>query len=327
MISSKEILSLSEQTITKQKKRRVLIVDTHSDFLEKLFSGSDFNVLKASSDEQIIRKIHRYQPDVLIGDLMLPSMNAQKLCTKLKHDMFSRNLPIIIVSTKKDITHKIKTINGSADDYIVLPFDSDELLLRIERVIEKNEQILNANPLTRLPGNIAIKKSLQEKLANKETFATYFLDLDYFKAFNDYYGFERGDRAIELTTKTILNAIQKSKEKNIAHDFFIGHIGGDDFVIISPLEEVDILCKRIITSFDKKVQALYDEKDLKKGYIISKSRQGKTKKFPIMSISIAVVTNEKRTINHPVEISEIGTEIKTYLKSFPVSNYLKDRRI
>ncbi|MFC2140632.1 response regulator [Candidatus Auribacterota bacterium] len=326
MITSKEMLLLSKKESVASKKK-VLIADSNYSSLKKMFEKSDYIPIRANDGEEVLEKSLKYRPNIVIGDFSFSEGKCEDLCLKLKNNGFLKNLPIIMVTTKDTITKRIKTVNGTVDDYIVKPFDSEEILARVERVMSRTEQALDANPLTRLPGNLAIKKTISKKLQNNEKFATCLLDLDNFKAFNDYYGYDQGDKAIGLTSLILMETIQKIKEKNISKDFFVGHIGGDDFVVISPIEEVDFLCSTIIKNFDKQIKLLYDKKDLKKKCINSKDRLGVSQKFPLMTISIAVVSNENQTLSHVGQISQIGTEIKKYIKQFPNSNYLKDRRI
>ncbi|MDL1967936.1 MAG: diguanylate cyclase [Deltaproteobacteria bacterium] len=185
------------------------------------------------------------------------------------------------------------------------------------------EANLNANPLTRLPGGIAIENVLKNRLAASKSVVFCLLDIDNFKSFNDYYGYAAGNEVIKTTAKII--------EKIIAEygtdDDFVGHIGGDDFVILTTIERYNKHCTHIIEEFDKKILDLYDDKDRANGYILGETRQGKEIKFPIMSISIAVVVSnkEKMHISH-IEIGEIAAELKEHAKKIPGSVFMVNRR-
>ena len=163
---------------------------------------------------------------------------------------------------------------------------------------------------------------LARRLENKSPFACCYVDLDKFKAYNDKYGFEHGDAVIRETGRILIRAAGQSGKP----DDFIGHIGGDDFVLITTPDVVDKICQDIIAEFEKASPLFYNEADRKKGYIIAHDRKGKEMKVPLLSISIGVVTNEKRKIEHVAQISEIGAELKSFAKSLERSNYVKDKR-
>ena len=148
-------------------------------------------------------------------------------------------------------------------------------------------------------------------------------DLDHFKAFNDKYGFSRGDEVIRMTARVITNAVRQSGSKLS----FVGHIGGDDFIFLLPLEEVDGMCQEILKNFDLVVTTFYDEEHRMRRSIETVDRRGNRATFPIMSLSIAVVHNEKRPFTHFGEMSAIAAELKKYVKEMKGSNYFKDRRI
>ncbi|MDD5506672.1 MAG: GGDEF domain-containing protein, partial [Candidatus Omnitrophica bacterium] len=176
--------------------------------------------------------------------------------------------------------------------------------------------------LTKLPGNVSILNELQIKLDENSPFAVCYLDLDKFKAYNDTYGFEHGDDVIRETARILIRETQMYGNK----DDFIGHIGGDDYVIVTTPDVVDNLCKAIIAEFEKTVPSFYTEVDRQKGYIIAKDRKGVEQKIPLLSISIGVVTNEFRKIDHVAQVGEIGAELKSYAKGLERSNYVKDKR-
>lgn len=305
----------------------VLIAEKRPLYMEKMLQGSGFNVLKATDPTDLIEKAKTYHPDIIIGDFLYPEKETHAVCSEIRSNFDLESMPIIMVSSKRNITKNIKTVNGTVDDYIVRPFDNEELLARMGRVIKRTQKALNANPLTKLPGNLSIKENTNRRIAAGETFASCYLDIDNFKSFNDYYGYERGDKAIELTAQILINSINKIKQANNVNDIFLGHVGGDDFVFITPIAFADKLCSDIIKDFDNSIKNIYNPKDIENNCIISKDRQGEIKKFPIMSISIAVVSNKKRNLSHSAQISQIAGELKSYIKKFPSSNYMHDRRL
>ncbi len=306
-------------------REKIVIVDDDPDILDVLkitLEDEGYEVRGASNGEEALDIIKKTAPDLLITDFTMPKMKGDKLCEILKQDILLQHIPIIMLTGKGELSDKVHGINAGADDYMVKPFEPQELVARVKMVLRRTARDLDANPLTRLPGNVSILNEIQKRIDNKGSFAVCYIDLDKFKAFNDKYGFERGDEVIKNTARILIDSVKK---KGTPQDF-IGHVGGDDFVMISIPDKVDILCKNIMGSFDAIVPELYNKKDLEKGYIIGKDRQGKTKKIPLISISIGVVSNEKKKISHVAEVGERGAELKQYAKTLEGSNYVKERR-
>jgi len=306
-------------------KPRILLVDDDPDILDVLeitLAEENYEILKAGDGEEAIRIIQSKPLDLVLLDYNMPKMNGQQVCLKVKQDLLLRHIPIIMVTGKGEISDKVGGINAGADDYIVKPFEPKELLARIRMILRRTERDLEANPLTRLPGNVSILNELTNRLEKKTLFAVCYVDLDKFKSYNDTYGFEHGDDVIRDTARILIQTTHRFGN----HDDFIGHIGGDDFVVVTLPQNADSICKEIIAEFEKKSPSFYNETDRKNGYIVSHDRQGNPQKIPLISISIGIVTNEVRKIEHVAQIGEIGAELKSYAKKLERSNYVKDQR-
>jgi len=199
---------------------------------------------------------------------------------------------------------------------------SDSFLTMGKRLRKLEEMYLDASPLTRLPGGIAIENVLKKRIESNQPLAFCVLDLDNFKAYNDRYGYANGSEVIKETAKIIEAAV---KATGTADDF-VGHVGGDDFVVITTPDVMREISSEIISRFDQSIPEFYDPADRIQGYILGKTRQGIEMQFPIMTISIAVVTNEHRTFSDPLEASEIAAELKDYAKTIPKSVFVIDKR-
>jgi len=252
----------------------------------------------------------------------MPKMDGLQVCDLIKRDLLLAHLPIIMVTGKGEVSDKIDGINSGADDYIVKPFEPKELLARIRMVLRRTQRDLEANPLTRLPGNIAILNELSNCIEKKIPYAVCYVDLDKFKAYNDKYGFEHGDDVIRETARILLGAV---KEYGNPQDF-VGHIGGDDFVVITTPDLTDRICEKIIHDFDKISPLFYNQEDRENGFIVGYDRQNQIHKIRLLSVSIGVVTNETRQITHVAQVGEIGAELKKLAKNEEKSNYVKDKR-
>jgi diguanylate cyclase (GGDEF)-like protein len=222
-----------------------------------------------------------------------------------------------------------REISGGKFDHLPEVRNRDELgdLSRAiqnmaQRLKSLEEMSLDASPLTHLPGGIAIENILNQKLREEAPVAFCQLDLSHFKAFNDRYGYARGNEVIQATGKMITEAVKAQGDD----DGFVGHIGGDDFAVITSPERYEKICLAIIESFDKMILDFYDPEDRQRGYIQGETRQGQKVTFPIMTLAIAVVTNKNRRLLNHIQVGEIAAEMKKYAKSFSRSIFAVDRR-
>lgn len=304
---------------------KVLLVDDDPDILDVLeitLSEENYELMKASDGEEALKIIRSKPLDLVLLDYAMPKMNGRQVCMEVKKDILLRHLPIIMVTGKGEVKDKVGGIDAGADDYVVKPFEPKELLARIRMILRRTERDLEANPLSRLPGNISILDELSRRVDNKSIFSVCYLDLDKFKAYNDKYGFEHGDEVIRATARVLIQVTQELGNP----DDFIGHIGGDDFVFVTVPQSVDKICQRIIDDFEKVSPSFYNETDRKNGYIMAFDRKGVEQKIPLISISIGVVSNEYRKIEHVAQIGEIGAELKSLAKKLERSNFIKDQR-
>jgi diguanylate cyclase (GGDEF)-like protein len=193
-----------------------------------------------------------------------------------------------------------------------------------EELIKMRARAESANPLTKLPGNIVISEEVTKRIENNKKFLLIYADLDNFKAFNDKYGIELGDRAIILTANIFKEAIANEDR---SHEDFLGHEGGDDFLLLTAPERADRISEYIIAEFDKRIRTLYAEEDLKRGYIESRARDSKeVKKFSVMTISLAGVGNFNREITSYAQLTNIVAELKHKVKESAGSTFIIDRR-
>ncbi|MCX5715994.1 MAG: diguanylate cyclase [Candidatus Omnitrophica bacterium] len=215
---------------------------------------------------------------------------------------------------------KLKVDIKTKDEIEELGDTFNHMTASLEKMKERAE---NANPLTKLPGNNMIHEEITKRINTRRKFVVIYSDLDNFKAFNDKYGIGDGDKAIKLTAD-----IMRESLKSGAHDDFLGHEGGDDFVIVSTPERAEKVAKYITEEFDKRVRALYNKEDLGQGFIMAHARDGNVQKFPIMTISLAGVGNEKRPLNSYGEITNICAEVKKKVKGVPKTNsvFMLDQR-
>jgi GGDEF domain-containing protein len=191
-----------------------------------------------------------------------------------------------------------------------------------QRLKSLEEMHLDANPLTYLPGSITIENVLNKRLKKETPTAFCQLDLSNFKAFNDRYGYVKGNEVIQVTANIVTEMVKTAGNE----EDFVGHIGGDDFVVITSPERYEKICRAIIDSFDKRVSDFYDLEDRQRGYIHGETRQGQMASFPIMTMAISVVTNQYCSLQNHIQVAEIAADVKNYAKSFSHSTFVVDRR-
>jgi GGDEF domain-containing protein len=207
------------------------------------------------------------------------------------------------------------------DDYLTKPFNGDELMARIRTQL-RHVQELQLSPLTGLPSGLRIERAIEERLAAPGHWSILYLDLDNFKAYNDVYGFVRGNDLIRLVAR-IINAVMRDLG---GPTDFLGHVGGDDFILLTTPPHVDLLCQRIIERWDAESRTHYSPDDLQRGTLIAVDRRGQRQTYPLVGLSIGVVTNERRPITSLAEVSRVAAEVKRAAKSLHGSSWYVDRR-
>ena len=229
---------------------------------------------------------------------------------------------IYYIDDKIDISDVVNKLQGNSNETILKKIKIED----INQVLKDTTSIVivpsNISPLTGLPGNIQIHSELQKRIRKNEKFSVLYLDLDNFKAYNDVYGFLKGDNIIKYTSDTIKKVIQEEKIEQA----FIGHIGGDDFVVVVKGDDIENLCQTIIATFDSRVNDFFNNEDIEKGYIEVENRRGIIEQFPLTSISIGVVICEPGRFQNILEIGEVGAQMKHIAKTGMGSSYAIDRR-
>ena len=289
-----------------------------------LSSEDPYEVLLAGSGKEALKVARAEIPDLVLLDLMMPEMDGIEVCVQLRASRSTYLIPVIMLTASALHDHRLEALRTGVDDYLSKPFDPEELEVRIQSLIRRIRLSRASNPLTGLPGNLAIEHELNQRLARGETLACAYLDIDNFKAFNDYYGFEKGDECIRLVAEVLIEAVEaKGSESD-----FLGHIGGDDFILITHIDSVGEVLDKGAELFDSKVRLLYTPQDRERGWIEILNRQKESTRYPITSLSIGVSTNDKRELSNALEVSEIATELKKAAKarSPGTSNYIIDRR-
>ncbi|MFV1960928.1 MAG: response regulator [Acidimicrobiia bacterium] len=304
---------------------RVLVADDDPDILTVVKINLEldgFEVDTAIDGEDAIQKATSTPPNVIVLDIMMPRMDGLTALHRLRSQASTANIPIILLTARGLPEDRVRGLELGADDYITKPFDITELAARVRAVLRRTQAARDLSPLTGLPGNFRITAEIEDCIREERAFALVHGDLDNFKAFNDHYGFMRGDEVIRFCA----SSFSEASESLGMTDIFVGHIGGDDFVAIIPPEMSEPFAKEVIERFDDGILDLYDTADALRGYIEVIDRRGERYAFPVVSLSLGVASTEVREIGTQWEASAIAVEMKEFAKKQQGSTYRIDRR-
>ncbi|MDB5076083.1 MAG: response regulator receiver modulated diguanylate cyclase [Chloroflexi bacterium] len=296
---------------------RLLLADT--------LKGEGYLVISSPDVEGAWPLLHQHPPDLVLMDLMLPGMDGNAACRRLRAEPMLSDVPLVMLTARNSLEDRIEGLAAGADDYIVKPFYPRELIARIATHLRRSERERNLNPLTYLPGNRAIERAINIQLASKRHFTVCYVDIDCFKAFNDRYGFAAGDEVIRQLANILRHAVLVEDDPWA----MVGHIGGDDFLALVQIPQAAPVCETIVRQFDKALPSFYSPEDFERGYAIVKSRRGIEEQTPLMSISIAAVpVGADQSLAQATlgALAQSAAEIKSFLKSRAGSAFLFDRR-
>jgi diguanylate cyclase (GGDEF)-like protein len=307
------------------RREIVLVADDDEDivrFVEVNLRLEGFEVLTAVDGEQAFANAIDRHPDLVLLDVMMPKLDGFEVCQRLRADPRTKNISVIMLTAKSLSADKVVGLTSGADDYIIKPFDPIELIARVKSALRRAREMRSINPLTQLPGNVQVQEEVAKKVTLGRPFALMYADLDNFKAFNDYYGFLRGDEAIKMLAACVTNSVQARADE----ESFVGHVGGDDFVAIVDPNVAEMAAKDVIACWDSGAPSLYDYEDRERGYIEVLDRQKQTHNYGLMTVSVGIASTAQRPIASHWEAAEIATEMKQVAKREPKSAYAVDRR-
>ncbi len=304
--------------------QEIYIIDDETSLVKKLkeqFKNDkeySFKTVKTNDIETALKSI----PSLIIINEDSINVDIIELCNRIREDDDNSITPIVVLGENKDKEHRIDILKLCVEYYIVKPVDNDYLYYTIKNIVRLMYTNRRVSPLTGLPGNVQIQTEMKKRLLKKEHFAILYFDLDNFKAYNDLYGFAKGDEIIKFTARVISRNIHNSDVESS----FVGHIGGDDFVAIVNNGDYEEICKKVIQEFDEKVLQYYTKEDIQKGYLEVANRRGIMEQFPLTSISIGVVDVAVGRFKNVLEIGEVGAQVKHLAKTTVGSSYVINRR-
>ncbi len=321
--SSRLLGSIRSLLSARREGKRILVVDDDPairTLCAETLAGLGFDVAVASGVGECRAKMADYKPDLVLLDLMLPDGDGYELLESLKADRATGFVSVILISARSETKDKVRALRLGGDDYLTKPFDALELGARIESVLRRRDLELAASPTTRLPGGMAIEREVSLRIESGRPFSLCYLDLDNLKAFNDHYGYAKADGVI-LQTGDILREVVAEYGNQ---DDFIGHVAGDDFVFVTTPNKLDAACHAVIETFDRIIPLYYNKEDRERGFIETEDRYGEVRRFPVMTISVAAVTDFGGRFSSHAEMASVAADLKKQAKSHDGSTYLRD---
>ena len=270
---------------------------------------------------QLENLIHGYVLDLVVIAGRGSFIKELRLTGGIKKHPVLSLAPLVLYHPEPRLKTILSGLGLGADEFFHSRWNGKLVASKLKMIMNRSGRDLGVNPTTRLPGTSIIEREMSRRIRRGEKFAACYGDLDNFKAYNDYYGYHYGDSLIKMTSEIIRDVVYTSSKES-----FVGHIGGDDFVFIIPPEKIHGICDRILKTFDRMIVRRYKKEDVLRGYIVTTNRRGKREAFPIMTLSIAVIVNQKRMFRHLGEISHMIADLKSYTKTLPGSNYVIERR-
>jgi GGDEF domain-containing protein len=291
-------------------------------FLAPWVAEKGFTVHHVTDPAVIEEMVLRSLPSLVVIDADAPGPAGLSLCSRLKSDSYSAIVPLAAIANRHTTAAVQAWFAAGADEVITPLFEPAEQASRLNGLLARTARDVAVNPSTRLPGTTEIDREIRRRMDAREVFAVCYADLDHFKEFNDRYSYYDGDRVINILSRILHDVVRGM----VGQEGFVGHIGGDDFIVIIALDAISPVCGEILNVFDTLIPYQYNEQDRRAGYYFGKDRRGQLHRVPLMTLSIGIVTNEHRRFAHPAQVSELATEMKSYAKTQTGSVFVIDRR-
>ncbi|HLO29759.1 MAG TPA: response regulator [Anaerolineales bacterium] len=289
-------------------KARLLVVEDDIDIgnmLKIYFSGMEFDVDVAVRGSDALEKTKQVLPQLIILDIMLPDIDGYEVCRNLRTNMRTSHIPVIFLTQKDERSDKLQGLELGADDYITKPFDIEELKLRVQGAIRRSERESLTDPRSGRPAGRLIEDQLR-RIIRQKGWALLDLKINHFDSFKDVYGFVAGDDVIRFSSLLIGEVVD---ELGTTSDF-IGHAGGDNFIIITTEDKAEPMKARLKERFDNEVQTHYNFLDRQQGFVQAPAADGTTVKVSFMTMSIGIISPSMQSFADIREITELAAEAR-----------------
>jgi diguanylate cyclase (GGDEF)-like protein len=287
-----------------------IVVAEDDDAIAHLVSAAlgdaGFLCLRAHDGDEAIALARREAPDLLILDVMMPHVDGLEVAKRLKADVIASRIPILMLTSLSAVDDRVKGLEAGADDYLAKPFDLRELTARVRALIRSAKRERDRNPTTNLPGSTAVEDHVGLLLKQHTACSVLYIDLDHFEAYADAYGFRKADDLIADLGGMVL---ERARAYGGA-EAFVGHVGGDDFVVVVGPDEAEELAQDLVEAFDSRVPRWYP------------GDHGPEPMAKRVSLSIAIVEARAAAVENADQLARLLAQAKRASKKREGSNYV-----
>jgi diguanylate cyclase (GGDEF)-like protein len=289
-------------------KARLLVVEDDVDIANMLriyFSGMDFDVDLAHRGFDALERTKHVIPHLIVLDIMLPDIDGYEVCRNLRTNTRTSHIPVIFLTQKDERSDRLQGLELGADDYITKPFDIEELKLRVQGAIRRAERESLTDPRSGLPAGRLIEEQLRRIIREKE-WALLDIRINHLDPFKDVYGFVAGDDVVRFAAMIISEVVDELGSRND----FVGHAGGDNFVVITTYASAPSIKQRVKERFAAEIQTHYNFIDRQQGFMQSPKADGGTEKVPFMTMSVGIVSPNEQSFADIREITELAADAR-----------------
>ncbi len=307
------------EKIGNQLREKILIVDDirlHRDRAAEILARRGYVTVQAESGLRALDMVMSESPDLVILDAYMPDVDGLDVMQRLKADPFTHHIPVLVFTGDNSKTLEIQSLQGGADGFVRKTFDPEELVAQVEALLRRSYQF---NPLTKLPAAPYLHRQINARLAQNQPTAVVYADIDHFRPFNQLYGHPTGDEVLLHFARLMVETLP-------ARSAFVAHLGGDDFIAVLPPETAETFSQTLVEHFRALRDTFYSPDDLARKYILVEGRRGDLKQTPLMTLSVALVTNERRVLINYIQVSDLLADVMRFLKAQGGGNWARDRR-
>ncbi|MBI4670682.1 MAG: response regulator [Chloroflexi bacterium] len=300
-------------------REKVLIVDDsrlHRALAADILAKNGYATVQAESGLRALELVNSESPDLVVLDALMPELDGLDVVRRLKDDPFTHHIPVLIISSQEAKPNQIQLLRDGADGYLEKPFQAEELVANVEALLRRSYQF---NSLTKLPGAPYLHRQINARLAQNQPSAVVYADIDHFRPFNQAYGHTAGDQVLLQVAHLLVETLP-------SRSAFVAHLGGDDFIAVLPPEVAETFAQTIVDHFRGLRDQFYEPEDLVRKHILVEGRRGEQRPAPLMTLSAALVSNDRRALINYVQVSDLLAEVMRYLKTQGGGNWARDRR-
>jgi diguanylate cyclase (GGDEF)-like protein len=300
-------------------REKILIVDDvrlHRDRTAEILARRGYATVQAESGIRALDMVTSESPDLVILDAYMPDIDGLDVVKRLKSDPFTHHIPVLVFTGDGSTAIEIQSLQGGADGFVRKTFDPEELVANVEALLRRSYQF---NPLTKLPAAPYLHRQINARLSQNAPTAVIYADIDHFRPFNQLYGHSAGDRVLVEISRCMVETLP-------SRGAFVAHLGSDDFIAVASPETAETFAQTMVERFRTLRDSFYSSEDLARNHILVEGRRGEQRPVPLMTLSIALVSNERRVLINYVQVSDLLAEVMRYLKLQGGGNWARDRR-